>query len=61
LRRQHLDLGLRPERETTTFAALVDEYLASHRAEPSTLRTLRLRLVRPVAAFGHLDIGDLRL
>jgi integrase len=57
--RQHLESGLRPERESLTFAGLVDEYLATHRAEPSTLRTLRLRLVRPVAAFGHLDICDL--
>jgi integrase len=57
--RQHLESGLRPERESMTFSRLVDEYLASHRAEPSTLRTLRLRLVRPVAAFGDLDLGDL--
>lgn len=42
--------------EKLTLGQLVDEYVAQHQAEPSTLRTLRHRLGYAKTAFGDVEI-----
>jgi integrase len=44
-----------------TFEELCDRYLRAHAAavQPRTLRTLRERLVRPIAAFGDVPVREL--
>jgi integrase len=57
--RAQLDSPLRDDR--LTFDDLADRYLVAHAVnrEPSTIQTLRDRLVRPRRAFGTLDLVDL--
>jgi integrase len=43
-----------------TLAALVDEYLAQHDAEPVTIEKLRWLLAKALAAFGDRPLGELR-
>jgi integrase len=53
-----LGLGTRPDLTLTEFA---ERFLAAHAAEvdPRTVRTLRERLVRPLAEFGDRRLDDL--
>jgi integrase len=44
---------------TPTLAALVDEYLAQHDAQPETVEKLRWLLSKAVGAFGELQLGEL--
>jgi len=45
---------------TLTLAALVDEYLAQHDAQPETIEKLRWLLAKAVAEFGDRRLGELR-
>ena len=45
---------------TLTLAALVDEYLAQHDAQPETIEKLRWLLSKAVSEFGDQRLGQLR-
>lgn len=56
---RRVSLGGAPRRDPPTLAELVDEYLAQHVAEDSTLETLRYRLRHAVEAFGPTRVDRL--
>jgi len=55
----HLDVGA--ARPDLSFAEFAERFLAAHAAEvdPRTIKTLRERLVRPLAEFGDRRLDDL--
>src|SRR5215210_698175 len=54
-------LGAGPVRPDLTFLEFAERFLAAHAAEvdPRTIKTLRERLVRPLAEFGDRRLDEL--
>jgi integrase len=59
--RRRGDVIEEPKREVPTLAAMIDEYLGAHSADPTTIRTLRERLKSVREKFGDSRVDRLTM